>query len=99
MTYVNISKYRNIFFQNYKMQNLQFLEWSLEAGSKFPIVAHVKMPNFRAEVNMFTACYRNGFEGLHVFDMKSHDHLLQLNYKSACTLAIPASSIQKISSL
>ena len=36
----------------------KFSEWPLEAGSKsesIPIHSHVKMPNFTAEINMFTA--------------------------------------------
>lgn len=36
------------------------LEWPLEAGFKselIPTDLHVKMPKFRAEINMFTAWY------------------------------------------
>ena len=43
---------------------MQFFEWPLEAGSKgesIPIDPHVKMPNFIAEINMFTAWKKEGF--------------------------------------
>lgn len=36
----------------------QFLEWPIEARSKS---VHVKMLNFRAEINMLTAWYKKGF--------------------------------------
>ena len=39
-------------------QKLQFLKWPLEADStseSIPVRPHNKMPNFIAEINMFTA--------------------------------------------
>ena len=44
--------------QRGKCQKLQFLKWPLEADSKnksIPIDPHVKMANFTAEMNIFTA--------------------------------------------
>lgn len=45
---------------NAKCQKLQFLKWSLEAGSKKRVNLHrppyIKMPNYAADINMFTAC-------------------------------------------
>ncbi|MDF4311626.1 hypothetical protein P3389_34060, partial [Vibrio parahaemolyticus] len=47
-----------------KCQKLQFFEWPLEAGSRSESIyidPRVKMPNFTAEINMFTAWYNNQF--------------------------------------
>ena len=44
---------------NVEVPKLQFIDCPLEADSKsqsIPIDPHVKMPNFTAEINMFTAC-------------------------------------------
>ena len=46
--------------EEHKEQKLQFFECPLGAGSKresIPIDSHVIMPNFTAEINMFTAWY------------------------------------------
>lgn len=45
-----------------KCQNLQLLKWLVEDGSKsesIPIDPHVKMPNSTAEINPFTAWYKD----------------------------------------
>jgi len=45
-----------------KCQKLQYLKWSLEADSTTAsnhMDPHVKMPNFKAEINKFTAWYKN----------------------------------------
>ena len=51
----------------WKYQKLQFLRWPLEAGSKtkpIPVGSPVKMSNSTAEVNMFTAWYKQLFLSL-----------------------------------
>ena len=53
---------------NTKCEILQFLKWPLEAGTKKKSICidpRIKMPNFPAEINMFTAWCRNGF-GLYI---------------------------------
>lgn len=48
----------------HKCQQLQFLKWPFEAVSKsksIPFDPHVKVLNFTAEVNIFTAWYKKGF--------------------------------------
>lgn len=46
---------------------LQFIEWPIEAGSEItsiPIEAQIKMCNFSAEINTFTAEYKKCFWSL-----------------------------------
>lgn len=57
-----------------KCQNLQFIDWPLEAGSKreqIPIQPHVKMPKFTAEINMFTAWFKENCFGFRFFCITS----------------------------
>ena len=59
------------------IQKLKLAEWWLEVGSKtesIPIDHHVKMPNFTAEINMFTV-QKNDF-GLPVHDNSTWGELL-----------------------
>lgn len=46
---------------------VQFIEWQLEPGSKSESIhvdPNVKMANFKAEINMFTALYKKWFWSL-----------------------------------